>query len=432
MVQIFPFSGWRYDLSQVGALSEVTAPPLDCVDANMQRDLYRQHPCNVIRLAMNREEPGDASRADRITRAEDFLRIWKREGILLKEHDSAFYVIQSDFEASGIRRSRWSLVARMRLPETLPALVVSDSNSIAEKTELLTSLQAEVIPVTVLAGTDTELDEDLAELLERSVRLKTPVEFIDDRGQHHRMWPVIDKSMQVQLEQSVLGMTGLVVDGFAELTAATQYRDSLKEKGRLTDPNHPAHAVLAWILPADDSACTLQPIVFPINAVEAFSVRDFTKVAASDLVVQYVGNETTASEDATELASLNAHQPCVAVGSSDGHWCIVAATDPQTNEATLRSRIAEAVSTSTGSVATIGAFLRTGRTAETLPTFVGRIFRQPACQAMVIQPSKLASDVILQHLMSGADKPIVGFLPELAVTAPLPIGFVFSSLEVSL
>ncbi len=119
MVQIIPFSGWRYDLSQVGALSEVTAPPLDVVDAVVQRDLYRQHPCNVIRLVMNRDEPGDGSNFDRVARADDFLRIWKREGILLREHDAALYVIQSEFEAAGVRYSRWSLIARMRLPESL-------------------------------------------------------------------------------------------------------------------------------------------------------------------------------------------------------------------------------------------------------------------------------------------------------------------------
>ena len=61
----------RYDLGHVGSLSDVVAPPYDVIDPDLQEQLYRKHPCNVVRLILNRIEPGDDNEVNnRYTRAE--------------------------------------------------------------------------------------------------------------------------------------------------------------------------------------------------------------------------------------------------------------------------------------------------------------------------------------------------------------------------
>ena len=42
-----------------GRLSDVVAPPYDVIDPALQDRLYQASPYNVIRLELNREEPGD-------------------------------------------------------------------------------------------------------------------------------------------------------------------------------------------------------------------------------------------------------------------------------------------------------------------------------------------------------------------------------------
>jgi len=59
MADVNPFRGLRYDLGQVGDLSDVTAPPYDVISPQQQKELYELHPCNVIRLILNRDEPGE-------------------------------------------------------------------------------------------------------------------------------------------------------------------------------------------------------------------------------------------------------------------------------------------------------------------------------------------------------------------------------------
>ena len=60
MPEIQAFHGLRYDLGHVGSLSDVVAPPYDVIDADLQQQLYQRHPANVVRLILNRDEPGDS------------------------------------------------------------------------------------------------------------------------------------------------------------------------------------------------------------------------------------------------------------------------------------------------------------------------------------------------------------------------------------
>ena len=59
MPHISAFRGIRYDLGHVGSLSDVIAPPYDVIDPELQDQLYKKHPANVVRLILNRDEPGD-------------------------------------------------------------------------------------------------------------------------------------------------------------------------------------------------------------------------------------------------------------------------------------------------------------------------------------------------------------------------------------
>ncbi len=66
MPQIQAFHGLRYDLGHVGSLSDVIAPPYDVIDGQLQKSLYERHPANVVRLILNRQEPGDETGEERV------------------------------------------------------------------------------------------------------------------------------------------------------------------------------------------------------------------------------------------------------------------------------------------------------------------------------------------------------------------------------
>src|SRR3989442_6346333 len=98
MAEIRAFRGYRYDLGRVGTLSDVIAPPYDVIDPALQQALYQRSPYNVVRLILNKEEPGDNDAENRYTRAARFLRDWQSQGVLVQDSGRSLYVYHQEFE----------------------------------------------------------------------------------------------------------------------------------------------------------------------------------------------------------------------------------------------------------------------------------------------------------------------------------------------
>src|SRR5690242_16224784 len=98
MADIRAFRAYRYDLGRVGALGDVVAPPYDVIDPALQQALYDRSPYNVVRLILNKEEPGDNDAENRYTRASRCLRDWQQEDVLIQDSARSLYVYHQDFE----------------------------------------------------------------------------------------------------------------------------------------------------------------------------------------------------------------------------------------------------------------------------------------------------------------------------------------------
>src|SRR6478609_3550482 len=98
MPDIRPFRGVRYDMTRVGALSDVVAPPYDVIDSALQDRLYQASPYNIIRLELNRPETADDAETNRYTRAARYLKEWRREGALREDDHPALYVYHQTFD----------------------------------------------------------------------------------------------------------------------------------------------------------------------------------------------------------------------------------------------------------------------------------------------------------------------------------------------
>src|SRR5579864_2934473 len=115
MPDVRPFRGVRYDMARVGALSDVVAPPYDVIGPELQDRLYAASPHNVVRLELNRDEPGDDAEQNRYTRAARFLKEWLRDGVLRADSHPALYLVYQTFEVDGCTYTRKGFLARVRL-----------------------------------------------------------------------------------------------------------------------------------------------------------------------------------------------------------------------------------------------------------------------------------------------------------------------------
>ena len=115
MPQIEAFHGLRYDLGQVGVLSELVAPPYDVIDGQMQDELYEKHPQNVVRLILNRVQTSDNQEDNRYTRAAHLLKTWRRDRVLQTEPQPAVYVYHQQFQHGASTLIRRGFMVRVRL-----------------------------------------------------------------------------------------------------------------------------------------------------------------------------------------------------------------------------------------------------------------------------------------------------------------------------
>ena len=118
MADIQAFRALRYDLSRVGNLSDVVAPPYDVIDEEFQTRLYEQHDNNVVRLILNRLQEGDDELA-RYRRASKSLKNWTREGIFQQDIESTIYVYHQTFTVDGVEITRRGFLSRVRLELSL-------------------------------------------------------------------------------------------------------------------------------------------------------------------------------------------------------------------------------------------------------------------------------------------------------------------------
>lgn len=422
MVQVLPLSGWRFDLAQVGALSEVLAPNFRAMSEDLQRTLYRQHPCNVVRLISNREEPGDTSVSERAQRADDFFRLWRKEGILVPEHDLAFYVIETTYDSVEGRKSVWSIVGRLEFAAPLDSGSVSVGSNepclpvipCEKETQRLLELRqvtrGDFAPVVILASSTAAAGEegetDLCELLEKSVRQMTPTECLTDSGIRHQLWPVMNVSLRNQISHAFANSQLTVIDGTEYYLAAKQHAMDCRRSAATSGEHDATQTVLVRLIPAEQPDLVVLPDLRK-SSQHLTSDQLTAQLTAAGYLSQRVGDEPYACLDALELAALNEQQPCFAVGSTDGIWHLVSRSDDR-----AISEIAE--------LDTLP--IHWTETTESAADVLQRLANKAARDVMVVRPARS-----VEHVIRAGTGTLT--CHETQIAPALPSGLVLSSLD---
>ncbi|MHB8861891.1 MAG: DUF1015 domain-containing protein [Pirellulaceae bacterium] len=259
MPELHAFRGLRYDLGHVGALSDVVAPPYDVIDAALQTALYERHPANVIRLILNRAEPGDADGDARYSRAARFLRSWVREGLLARDPDPALYVYHQEFEFGGATRIRRGFMARVRLQRFGEGNIYPhEETHAAAKADRLKLTKACRANLSQIFGLYPDPQNEAQQLLEEAICGSTTREAVDHLEVIHRLWPVTDVKTIAEVA-AVMGPRPIfVADGHHRYETACNYRDYVAES-RQVGPDDPVNFVLMMCVSMSDPGMIVLP-----------------------------------------------------------------------------------------------------------------------------------------------------------------------------
>lgn len=328
MAQISAFRGLRYDLGHVGSLSDVTAPPYDVIDPEFQDELYKKHPANVIRLILNREEPGDDEETNRYTRAAKFLKTWREEGVLKDEPEPAIYVYHQEFEAEGQKFVRHGFMTRVKLePFGEGNIYPHEETHSAAKADRLKLINATQSNLSQIFGIYPDPENAAQSILDNAVIGQTPLEATDHLGVVHRIWPVSDLQIVNQVA-AILGPKAVyVADGHHRYETACNYRNQLAGDGEL-DSNHPANYVLMMMVSMNDSGMIVLPTHRLFRGLPKMSSDELIAKLGDRFETKVVGEGEDLANSVWETIAVEDSQRTIGLYTPvDGRWVLARQTE---------------------------------------------------------------------------------------------------------
>src|ERR1700742_1726694 len=112
MADVLPLNALHYDLSRVGGLQPVVAPPYDVIDAEQRAELIARSPHNVVEIDL------PVSDGDPYEHAAEVFSEGQREGVLVRDEEPALWALEQDYTGpDGRRRTRHGLFARVKVED---------------------------------------------------------------------------------------------------------------------------------------------------------------------------------------------------------------------------------------------------------------------------------------------------------------------------
>ena len=311
MVQIEAFQGLRYDLAHVGSLSDVIAPPYDVIDPEFQNQLYEVHPTNVIRLILNRDEPGDETGDEKYERAARYLKQWQREGVLSEESHAAIYVYHQEFSYAGTTFIRKGFMCRMQLEKLGEGNVYPhEETHSAAKVDRLKLFNATRANLSQIFGIYPDEENQAQRILEQAILGKTPLEATDHLGVVHRLWVVDDLQTIGDLQASMGDKAMFIADGHHRYETACNYQQQLKESGELTDV-HPANCVMTMCVSMNDDGMIVLPTHRLFKGLPQYDSATLISKIDSSFDCQVIGTGSELAESVWEQIEVDDAQDTV-------------------------------------------------------------------------------------------------------------------------
>ncbi len=328
MPNIQPFEGLRYNLAQIGSLSDVVAPPYDVIDPALQDALYEKHPNNVVRLILNKMLPTDDEQNNRYTRSARELKNWKEEGVLQKDSKPAIYVYHEIFTVGDKEYTRKGFMCGCEAVPFGEGMVFPHEITMSgPKLDRLMLTTACKTNFSQIFGLYPDEKNEVQNLLEEATLNLTPLEATDHLGVIHRMWVVDDQEVVAKVVEMMGPKPIFIADGHHRYETACNYRKQVREQALLTT-DHPANHVLMVCVAMEDPGLIVLPTHRLFRNVKEFSQEDLFALLGDAFATTTVGEGPTAAAKAWTMIEMQDDQGTMALYTGkDRKWSLIRQTE---------------------------------------------------------------------------------------------------------
>ncbi|MBW1917656.1 MAG: DUF1015 domain-containing protein [Deltaproteobacteria bacterium] len=248
MVEMAPLRGLHYNLTKVPDLKQVVTPPYDVISPTQQSLFYEQHPYNMVRLILPRQQPGDSTEENRYIRAARDFTSWQQNGILSRDPQPAFYYWETTFEYQGRRLTRGGVVGLVRLEPFESGMVRPHEKTFSatknDRFQLMQHCRAHFSPIFALYSDAT--DRVLTTL--RAGLPATPLfDFEDLDGFRQRFYRVTEPQLLRDTAKLMADLTLYIADGHHRYETALAYQAWLRPQFPQASPRASFNYVLMYL-----------------------------------------------------------------------------------------------------------------------------------------------------------------------------------------
>ncbi len=322
MSDIRPFRGIRYDMAQVGTLTDVVAPPYDVIDPALQDRLYDLSPYNIIRLELNREERDDSAENNRYTRAARFLKDWLRQGVLREDPHPALYLYHQTYHLEGQTHTRKGFLARVRLEPFGQGKIYPHEQTLSgPKADRLALFNATRFNLSPIFGLYPDAAADVIKAVEAALSDRTPLEAIDHLGVQNRLWPVLNQEAHTTVGGLMASRPIFIADGHHRYETGLKFRDGLAAAGQLSGPDDPANFCMMMLVGMSDPGLLILPTHRLASGFPGLDSDTLAERLVAEFDVAFAGEGEAGARAAWKEIELWGGQDMLAFGTvSDGRW----------------------------------------------------------------------------------------------------------------
>lgn len=232
MAQVRGFRGLRYDLSKIGDISKVLAPPYDVISEPMRQELIARSEYNVVRLDLGDQPVGTPPDQRDYEASARLLSRWRAEGILTYDPKPAVHIYEQLYQAPPPRNDlvkRRGIILAVKIEPLGQGSILPHEGTLAEpKEDRLRLSLATSCSFSQIFGIYDDPTKKLEQVLRED--MGQPLwRFTDQDGITHTMWKVDDPEALDQARETFRDTTIVIADGHHRYETAVTYRDQMRE-----------------------------------------------------------------------------------------------------------------------------------------------------------------------------------------------------------
>jgi uncharacterized protein (DUF1015 family) len=311
MADVQPLRALHYDLSVVGPLADVVAPPYDVIDAGQRAELIKRSPYNVVAVDLPEGGGGRDSEGGRdpYLTASELFETWQLQGALTRDREPALWAHTQDYTgvggtSSNETRTRRGFFCRVRIEDYGPGRVRPHERTHPgpkeDRLRLTRATRANISPIFSLYSDPSGAAWDA---LEPATEQAPWGEVSDSDGTVHRLWRVSDPRAIAAVQEATRDAELLIADGHHRYETMKTYAEEIGGEGE-------HRYILMCLVALEDPGLTVFPTHRLVRGLDSARLQALAKALRRDFEIAEVPFEEITPPPGTgplELGYIDSH-----------------------------------------------------------------------------------------------------------------------------